>query len=72
MQISYFPETDTLYLEISAQASAESSEVSPGVVLDYDAEGNIVGVEVEEVGRRLALEGLAFSTPATPPHRPTA
>ena len=72
MKISYFPETDTLYFEISAQASAESSEVSPGVVMDYDAEGNIVGIEVEQAGQKLDLEGLTLTQHPAPPHRRTA
>ena len=36
MKLSYFKDTDTLYIELTAKASHESEEVSPGIVLDYD------------------------------------
>ncbi len=39
MKINYFPETDSLYIDLSQRPSVESREVSAGVVLDYDAEG---------------------------------
>jgi uncharacterized protein YuzE len=37
MKISYYPDKDSLYIDLSEQQSAESREVSEGVVLDYDA-----------------------------------
>src|SRR6266480_3565893 len=42
---NYFPDTDSLYIDLSHKQSTESQEVSEGVVLDYDAEGNLVGIE---------------------------
>ena len=39
MKLSYFPDTDSLYIDLSARPSSESVEVSDGVVLDYDAAG---------------------------------
>jgi len=41
MKLNYFPETDSLYIDLSEKPSVESQEVSAGVVLDYDAEGNL-------------------------------
>ena len=35
MRISYYPETDSMYIDLSAMKSSESREVSPGIVLDY-------------------------------------
>ncbi|MBW1728250.1 MAG: DUF2283 domain-containing protein, partial [Deltaproteobacteria bacterium] len=43
MKIAYYPETDSMYIDFSVKQSAESKEVSPGVVLDYDSDGNLVG-----------------------------
>ena len=43
MKLSYRPGTDSLYIDFSEKASAESREISAGVVLDYDAEGNFDG-----------------------------
>jgi len=41
MRISYYPETDSLYIDLSAYKSSESRVVSPGIVLDYDDENNL-------------------------------
>ena len=41
MKLNYYPETDSLYIDLSERASVESREISDGVVLDYDADGNI-------------------------------
>ena len=45
MKLNYFPDTDSLYIDLSHKPSTESQEVSEGVVLDYDAEGNLVGID---------------------------
>ena len=42
MKLNYFPDTDSLYIELADQPSADSREVSEGVVIDYDARGNLV------------------------------
>ena len=41
MKLNYFPNTDSLYIDLSHRPSIESHEVSEGVVLDYDGEGNM-------------------------------
>jgi uncharacterized protein YuzE len=41
MKLNYHAETDSLYIDLSEQPSAESREISEGVVLDYDAKGNL-------------------------------
>jgi len=41
MKISYYSDTDSLYIDLSEQQSAGSREVSAGVVLDYDAQGRL-------------------------------
>lgn len=45
MKLNYHPETDSLYIDLSEQTSAESREISEGVVLDYDADGRLVGID---------------------------
>lgn len=42
MKFKYYPDTDSLYIDLSSKTSVESREVSEGVVLDYDSEGNLV------------------------------
>jgi uncharacterized protein YuzE len=48
MKINYYPETDSLYIDLSHRTSVESREVSEGVVFDYDDAGNIVGIDIDE------------------------
>ena len=47
MKLNYYPETDSLYIDLSEQQSAESREVSEGIVLDCDAAGNLVGIDID-------------------------
>lgn len=61
MKINYYPETDSLYIDFSSASSAESREVSEGVVLDYDAEGNLVGIDIDNASRKLELEQLTLT-----------
>ena len=45
MKLNYYPETDSLYIDLIDRTSVESREVSAGVVLDYDTEGRVVGID---------------------------
>ncbi len=58
MKITYFPETDTLYVDISSKPAAESDEVAEGVVLDYDDAGHLAGIEIEHASARADLSEL--------------
>ena len=61
MKINYYPETDSLYIDLSPRTSAESREVSPGVVLDYDSDGNLVGIDVDNASRKLDLNEFVLN-----------
>jgi len=61
MKLSYFPETDSLYIDLSQRPTVESQEVSEGVVLDYDAEGNLAGIDIDHASRKLDLRELVTS-----------
>jgi uncharacterized protein YuzE len=61
MKLSYHPDTDSLYIDLSAKESAESREVSEGVVLDYDKEGNLVGIDIDNASRKLDLSQVVTS-----------
>jgi uncharacterized protein YuzE len=54
VKATYDPKTDTLTLELKAGEIAESDEDKPGVILDYDAEGNLLGIEVLDASRRVS------------------
>ena len=53
MKVGYDIETDTLRIVLSAAPIAQSDEDKPGVILDYDAAGNIVGIEVLQASKRI-------------------
>lgn len=61
MKVNYYPETDSLYIDLSEQPSAESREVSEGVVLDYDAAGNLVGIDIDNAKTKVQLDRLILS-----------
>ncbi len=56
MKVQYFPDTDTLYIELIDVPSVESEEVMEGIVLDYDKEGKVVGIEIERFTERFRRE----------------
>jgi len=47
--IGCYPEADSLYIDLSEKPSVEGKKISEGVVLDYYAEGNLVGIEIDSV-----------------------
>ena len=53
MKVSYDPEMDIVRIIFSATPIVESDEDKPGVILDYDAAGNIVGMEILDASRRI-------------------
>ena len=55
MKINYYPETDSLYIDLSHKTSVESREVSKGVVLDYDETGNLVGIDIDQASLKLSM-----------------
>lgn len=61
MKLNYHRDTDSLYIDLSEQTSVESREVSEGVVLDYDSEGNLVGIDIDNASRKVTLERLVVS-----------
>ena len=61
MRLNYHPDTDSLYIDLSMRPSAESREVSEGVVLDYDEDGNLVGIDIDNASRKLDLSEVVSS-----------
>ena len=55
MKITYYIETDTLRIVLSEVAIDESDEDKPGVILDYDAGGNVVGMEILDASKRMEI-----------------
>ena len=58
MKLHYYPETDSLYVELKAGPGVETREVSTGLNVDLDAEGNVVGFDIDHASAKLDLATL--------------
>jgi len=61
MKLNYYPDTDSLYIDLADRSSTESKEVSEGVVLDYDAQGDLVGIDIDNASKKLNLKELILN-----------
>ena len=62
MTFEYFPDTDTLYIALRPGLSADAGEVAPDLVLDYDADGHVIGLTVEHASERADLGSFSITT----------
>ena len=58
MKLHYYPETDSLYVELKAGPGVETREVSTGINVDLDAAGNAVGFDIDHASMKLDLATL--------------
>ncbi|MGH8578994.1 MAG: DUF2283 domain-containing protein [Gammaproteobacteria bacterium] len=61
MKLNYYADTDSLYIDLSEQPSVESREISEGVVVDYDANGNLVGIDIDNASKKVQLQQLILN-----------
>ncbi len=61
MRLNYYPDTDSLYIDLSEHVSVESREVSTGIVLDYDSAGELVGIDIDQASKKVQLDRLVLS-----------
>ena len=61
MKLKYYRETDSLYIDLSSKPSKESKEISEGIVLDYDVDGNLVGIDIDNASRKIDLKEIILS-----------
>ncbi len=61
MKVKYYQATDSLYIDLSDKPSTDSREIAEGVVLDYDAAGNLVGIDIDQASTKVALDRLIVS-----------
>jgi uncharacterized protein YuzE len=61
MKLNYYADTDSLYIDLSERPSVESREITEGVVLDYDAGGYLVGIDIDNASRKVDLKKLTLN-----------
>ncbi len=61
MKLNYFADTDSLYIDLTDEPSVESREVAVGVVLDFGARGNLVGIDIDNATAKVDLAKLILS-----------
>ena len=62
MKLHYYPETDSLYIDLSARPSVDSREVADGIVVDLDEAGSVVGIDIQHASERLDLSTLEIES----------
>jgi uncharacterized protein YuzE len=66
MKLHYCPETDSLYMDLSEKTSVNSHGVAPGIVLDFDVNGSVAGIDVHRAGNVVNLSSVeATNRPAS-------
>jgi uncharacterized protein YuzE len=65
MKLHYYPDTDSLYIELNSAPGAETREIVEGLVVDLDADGNVVGLDIDHASDKLDLSKI--ETIALPP-----
>ena len=58
MTIEYDPESDMLYIKLTEGVSSDSEEIAPGVVLDFDEQNRVIGIEIEDASKLIDLSRL--------------
>lgn len=58
MKLHYYPETDSLYIELNTKPGVDSHEIADGLVVDVDANGDPVGIDIDGASRKLDLTTL--------------
>jgi len=66
VKLHYYPETDSLYIELKPEPGVETREVAAGLNVDLDAKGEVVGFDIDHASRKLDLSTL--ETVALPIH----
>jgi uncharacterized protein YuzE len=58
MKLHYYPETDSLYIELKSEPGAETREIVDGLLVDFDANGDVVGLDIDHASRKLDLSKI--------------
>ncbi len=58
MKLHYYADTDSLYIDLNASPSTDSKEISDGLVVDLDAQGRVVGLDIQHASERMDLSKI--------------
>lgn len=58
MRLDYDADTDSLYIHLSERPSVDADEVADGVVLDYDVDGALVGIDLQHASKKADIRRL--------------
>lgn len=58
MKLNYYKDTDSLYIELNSNSSADSREIAEGLVVDFDSSGSVVGIDIDHASQKLDLKSL--------------
>lgn len=68
MKLNYYTDTDSLYIDLSSHKSVETREISPGVNLDYDENGELAGIDIDNASQKIDLKDLFVNHIPSPVH----
>ncbi len=60
MRLDYYKTTDSLYIDLSEKTSVESREISEGIVLDFDEDGELVGIDIDTASSKVELKRVVL------------
>jgi uncharacterized protein YuzE len=58
MKLHYYPETDSLYIELRDEPGSETREIAEGLNIDLNDKGQVVGIDIDQASRNLDLTTL--------------
>lgn len=61
MKLNYHKDTDSLYIDLSPRPSTDSREISEGIVLDYDANGHVTGIDIDNASNKVDFDQIALN-----------
>lgn len=61
MKLSYYADTDSLYIDLSGKVSTDTKEIAAGINLDFDETGEIVGIDIDNASKKINLEELTIN-----------
>ena len=65
VKLHYYPETDSLYIDLNSKPGADSRQIAEGLVVDFDTQGNVVGIDIDRASEKLDLKTVeTVSLPA--------